>query len=114
MRTKFKTAAGILISGVFVAGPLVAASPATAADTAGCVTKAEFKSVSKGMGLKRVHNILDTAGKQTYYSSGSKYYPAVQWREYKACVKPTWSSVNVDYKRKNGRWVVTNKSAYWG
>ncbi len=114
MGTKFKTAAGIFVSAVFVAGPLVAASPASAADTAGCVTKAEFKSVSKGMGIQRVHNIFDTAGKQTYYSSGSKYFPAEQWRAYKACVKPTWSSLEVDYKRKNGKWVVTAKYAYWG
>ncbi len=57
--------------------------------------------------------VLCCWGQQTYYSSGSKYYPATQGREYKPCGS-SYSYVSVDYKRKNGRWVATSKYAYWG
>lgn len=78
------------------------------ADTAGCVTKSEFRNVSRGMSKTRVHNIFDTSGRQTYFSSG--YGTRYESREYKACVHPRWSFIDVSFK--NGK--VDSKSAYWG
>ena len=78
------------------------------ADTAGCVTKDEFKKVSKGMTMTKVHNIFDTKGSQSMSGYG------MQFRDYKACVKPSWSIVSVDYEKKDGVWKVTGKLALWG
>jgi hypothetical protein len=103
----------LVATAVALAPGIIVAAPAVA-DTPGCVTKAEFGAVAKGWSMKRVHNKFDTRGKQTWYMSGSKYFPAEQSREYRACVHPTWSSVNVDYAKKSGVWRVTSKYAYWG
>ena len=103
-----------LMTGTLLIAPLTIASPA-AADTPGCVTKAEFKTVKKGWGMARVHRVFDTKGKQVLFISGTEYFPAMQSREYKACKKPKWSWVSVDFQKKPGRpWRLTGKSAYWG
>ena len=72
------------------------------------VTKTEFKKVRGGWSIKRVHNTFDTAGKQSLFMSG------YQSREYKACVKPSWSIIMVDYEKKAGVWRVSSKMAMWG
>ena len=102
-----------LVAAVALSSPLAVAATAgpAAADTGSCVTKSEFHKVSKGMHIGRVHRIFDINGHQTYFSSGSQYFPAEQWREYKACVHPKYSTVEVDYKKRNGDWVVTSKYA---
>ena len=95
-----------------ITGTGLVAAPAQA-DTEGCVTRFEFSLVKNGWGKSRVHRLCDTVGRQTSYYSG---YGSYQSREYKACVHPTWSYVNVDYKwsRAAGVWKVEGKSAYWG
>jgi hypothetical protein len=105
-----------LVRGVAVAGAgaalalgstIVASSPASA-DTPGCVAKAEFRKVHKGMKRERVHRIFDHNGRQssTYWIGGDHY----STRDYRACRHPRWSLVSVDYV--NGR--VDGKFAYWG
>jgi hypothetical protein len=99
-------------TGAATAAPTGAATTSAAlADTPGCVTKQEFRRVEKGWAIKRVHRLFDTKGNQTYFASGSPYYPAEQWREYRPC--PKYSYVTVDYKKRQGVWRVSSKSAYW-
>ena len=103
MRTKF-------LAALAATAALTLSAPVTpaVADTDGCVAKAEFKKVSKGMRINRVHNIFDTKGKQTMSGYG------MQFREYKTCTNPQWGFVTVDYQKKGGVWKVTGKFAYWG
>ncbi len=106
-----RLAASAASAALLVAG-LGAVTPAQA-DTPGCVTRSEFKLVKHGSTKAKVHRVLDTTGKQTYYYSG---YGRWESREYKSCVNPRWSYVNIDYKwsRAAGAWKVDGKSAYWG
>ncbi|HZC51408.1 MAG TPA: hypothetical protein VE441_02780 [Mycobacterium sp.] len=103
----------LLTSGVMLAPTAVSVAPAMA-DTPGCVTKAEFHSVAKGWSMTRVHNRFDTAGRQSWFFGATAYSAAEQGREYRACHHPTYSIIEVDYKKKSGTWRVTSKSAYWG
>jgi hypothetical protein len=102
---------GKLVAALAVVIAGLALVPTASADTPGCVTKAEFRKVSKGDGIRRVHRIFDTKGKQTAYMSGSAYYPAWQSRQYRGC--PSYSIVSVDYERKAGVWRVVSKFAVW-
>jgi CRISPR/Cas system CMR-associated protein Cmr3 (group 5 of RAMP superfamily) len=94
-------AAAVMASGV------VASAPAASADTAGCVSKTEYKKVSKGTNMQRVHRIFDTAGRQSYVGYGS------QLREYKPCGS-RYGFVHITYDKRNGAWYLDSKSAYWG
>lgn len=102
-----------LLAASFAVPAAVLATPASA-DTAGCVTKTEFRAVSKGWSITRVYNRFDTHGHQTYFIGGSKYFPAEQGREYKSCTDPSFSTVEVDYKKRDGVWRVSDRFAYWG
>lgn len=105
-------AAVVTATALTVPAAVIIAAPAQAAEP--YVTQAEFRQVTKGMRLKRVHLIFDISGKQTMYFPAypSLGMPAEQTREYR--VKSEWGSVDVDYKRKDGVWVVIRKTAYWG
>ncbi len=97
--------AAALVAGVLTSAPLVLANPAWAADTPGCVTRAEFKKVSKGMTKQRVTRIFDNRGKlSSYYAYDGDVYTT---REYNPCAK--YASIYVDYK--NG--LVKSKNGYW-
>jgi hypothetical protein len=102
------------LTAVVLSGPTIAltATPAQAAES--YVTKAEFRKVKRGMPVKRVHRIFDVDGKQTMYFPAypSLGIPAEQSREYR--VRSKWGYVSVDFKRKDGRWVMARKHAYWG
>lgn len=78
-----------------VAGLLAAPAGASAA-TPGCVTRAEFRAVHKGMLTARVHDIFDTAGKRLFINIGQVSNEA---REYKVCGHPRsgGSFVQVQY-----------------
>jgi hypothetical protein len=109
-----KRAIAAILTATAVALPTVAltASPASASEP--YVTKAEFRQVTRGMKITRVHRIFDVKGRQTIYSPA---YPSIgiaaeQTREYRT--KSSWGFVDIDYKRKDGTWVVVRKSAYWG
>ncbi len=98
----------VLATAALAVAPIMASAAPASADTEGCVTKTEFRKVSKGWALKRVHRVFDTAGKQSFFYSG------YQTRDYKPCRNPDFSFVMVDYEKRNGVWRVTSKSAYWG
>ena len=103
------TGLGLLFGLVAVGAPAAVAAKPTP-----YVTKAEFKQVRRGMTMNKVHRIFDVTGKQTSYMSGypGKWgWPATQSREYKA--KSKFSYVSVDYKKVNGTWKVTGKTAFW-
>jgi hypothetical protein len=102
----------VLAGTVLVSGVVLVGSPAQA-DTPGCVTKTEFRSVEHGWKKARVHRVFDTRGHQTYYDSGGAYSRPEQWREYRACFHPRWSSIEVDYVKRQGVWRVSLKSAFW-
>lgn len=88
----------------FLVGPVITASSANATEP--WVTRTEYRKVVKGMRIARVHRIFDTNGTQYFHMSG------YQSREYRT--RSEYGFVYVDYRRRNGFWVVTSKSAYWG
>jgi hypothetical protein len=101
------------LTSIAVAAPAaVIAAPAQASEP--YVTKAEFRQVSKGMTMARVHRIFDVSGTQSYYESAypSLGIPAEQSREYRT--KSSWGSVDIDYVRRDGVWYVKRKDAFWG
>jgi hypothetical protein len=104
MRRLGRTLAATCLTTTFVIG----ATPSAVADTPGCVSKAEFRSVKNGWAMKRVHRVFDTKGKQTFFTNG------YQSREYRPCKNPTFSFVIVNYEKTAAVWRVTSKSAYWG
>lgn len=81
------------------------AGPA-AADTPGCVTRAEFRQVHDGMTKGLVHRIFDTAGHRESIGSGGES------REYRTCAGNSYSYASVDYERRNGAWRVWFKWIY--
>lgn len=99
---KFVAAA---MSAAVAAAPLVVAVSPAAADTPGCVTRAEYKAAHKGMGKKKVHSIFDTKGKQLSWASMGGY--TSEMRSYKTCSR--YSAVTVLYS--NGK--LDTKSAVW-
>ena len=107
MTLRSTIATGLAALSLCTAGALTVAPPA-AADTAGCVSRVEYRKVHDGMTKKRVHRIFDTRGQQSWaMSSGGRYYES---RDYKPCTSPRWGFVWVDYI--NGR--VDAKTVYWG
>lgn len=70
--------------------------------------------------MPRVHRVCDIAGKQTWYSSGSRYCSttdlwacASQSREHRT--KSSWGTVYVDYVRYPNRVRrLDSEMAYWG
>ncbi|MGH8869085.1 MAG: hypothetical protein ACRDYU_13970 [Actinomycetes bacterium] len=106
-----------LASAGLACSTLVIAAPTAEAHSVPCVTKYEFRKVFKGMSMARVHRIFDMRGTQDYYFSASAGYPAEQGRHYRACTH-YWpggphGDVYVDYKRRDGVWRVTDKTAFW-
>jgi hypothetical protein len=81
-----------------VAGSLSAATSASAAeDHRPCVSQQEFAKAKKGMAMKTVHSLFDTAGKRA--SIASSYGYTIEVRTYQACT--AYGSVAVSYE--NGK-----------
>jgi hypothetical protein len=81
------------------------AAPAAHADTPGCVVKAEYRQVQKGMTKRRVHRIFDTDGKRDAIArSGGQTF---EIRSYRTCSR--FSAVSLSFD--NGR--MSGKSAVW-
>jgi hypothetical protein len=79
------------------------AAPASA-DTAGCVTRAEFGNVSRGDSIAKVTRVFDTRGTITGQSDG------YQTRSYRTCRRPQQGAVHIGYDRKR----LSYKHAMWG
>jgi hypothetical protein len=81
-----------------------------AADTLGCVTRAEYRAVHTDDSIARVHRIFDTDGRKIGGAKGGGF--ASQVRSYRTC-RPL-SSVVIQYDRSRGTiWKLTAKSAVW-
>jgi hypothetical protein len=76
-------------------------APAAYADSAGCVSKAEYRHVHGGMQMWRVHRIFDTRG---HHVVGR----VVEVRSYRGC--PRHSAVSITYRHRR----VSAKAAVWG
>jgi len=91
-------AAGVLaVTGFGVMTPAQADSP-------GCVTRAEYRAVDKGMLKSKVHRIFDTNGKRLYINHGQV---TNEGREYRVCRHPrrggSYVQVQYDnYKQRGG------------
>jgi hypothetical protein len=96
---------------VGLAAPTVAltAITTTPADAGGspCVTRTEFRNVSRGMTEARVIRIFDSRGRTTYQGYGYKS------KEWNAC-NSRYGFVVVDFERRSGAFRVMGKAAYWG
>lgn len=79
------------------------AAPAQA--TEGCVTKTEYRSVTKGYSKAKVTRIFDTSGKRLSYATSGGFTAEV--RTYKTCQR--FSSVSINYS--NGH--LAAKAAVW-
>lgn len=106
--------ASLAIVPVVVAGavlvPTTSAS-AQAADTAGCVTRAEYKKAKKGMKQARVHGIFDTAGKRESRATSGGY--VVEIRTYKVC-NSQFSAIAIAFDKDPGEAMkLSNKTAVW-
>ena len=85
--------------------------PASAhADTPGCVTRAEYRQVTKGMTKTRVDGIFDLKGHREVVSYSGGYGSEI--RSYKTC--SLYSVVSMAFeKRPGGAWRLAAKSAVW-
>ncbi|MEJ7796306.1 MAG: hypothetical protein WKF50_12200 [Nocardioides sp.] len=94
-----------------VTGAVVSTVVPSYADTPGCVTKAEYKSVKKGMKMGKVHGILDTVGHQESKATSGGYVFLI--RSYKVCSAP-YSSVVMGFEKSPGTTLkMSNKTAVW-
>jgi hypothetical protein len=66
---------------------------AAAADSPGCVTRAEYGRVHDGMARGKVHDIFDTSGTSLFENSGAVHNSA---REYRMCA--AWRASTGDSK----------------
>jgi len=98
---------------VIAAAALVAVpSAAQAANaTPGCVTRAEYRSVSKGMAMTSVHARFGTSGHRESTASMGGY--ATTLRTYKVCHQP-YSSIAMTFDKKpGGVFRLSARSALW-
>jgi hypothetical protein len=98
------------LSAIALALVALAFAPLAAADTPGCVTRAEYRAVHKDDSIARVHRIFDTDGRKIGGAKGGGF--ASQVRSYRTC--RALSSVVIQYDRSRGTiWKLTAKSAVW-
>jgi hypothetical protein len=96
-------------SAVTAAGLAIPATSAQA-DTPGCVTRTEYRSVAKGWTKARVDRRFDTTGHRMAIASSGGYSSSI-WN-YRTC--SPFSAVSISYdKHGTGSWLLTAKSAVW-
>jgi hypothetical protein len=98
-----------LLVGTATLATVLTPTSATAADTPGCATRAEFSRIERGMSMPRVVRILDTDGSSTGIVEGPGY--DTTGRLYRKC-GPLPALASVSYRRADGArtWRVTSKS----
>ncbi len=77
-----RRAASVGATVVLACSALLAVPLTAAADTPGCVTRAEFRKVQDGMAMRRVHRIFDTNGEKAVAPWGKEQ------RWYDKCASP--------------------------
>lgn len=106
MKKIFALAAGTAV----ILGGTTLIAPAAQADTPGCVTRAEYRSVQKGMPKAKVHGIFDIDGRRISIATSGGY--ASEVRTYRTC--SPYSTVAISWsKRPGGVWKLAAKSAVW-
>jgi hypothetical protein len=84
-------------------------------EAAGCISKAEYKTLTKGMTPGQVFLRTGAKGEITYDFDGN--YVDYQSREYRACGSGGWGWVDVDFDNdhavRHNRLGLCLKSAYW-
>lgn len=105
----------IIVSVVTAAMILIPASSAIAnhnPDTPGCVTRGEFRLITKGTTQTQVTHIFETGGFLVAKDPGdSQYYPA-QIRAYRACASGVTFPIVSFFKNDAGIWKVQYKEWY--
>ena len=93
--------AGLALSIGGTAVPAAAANSGREVDHRHCVSKGEFRAAKNGMLKSRVHEIFDSYGQRTYFSSGGglRYMS----REYNPCQGDRYSYISVDYNNYSSR-----------
>ncbi len=88
----------LTVSATVAFGVSMVPTPADASesDTRPCVTRGEYRQVTKGMAKDRVHSIFDTSGKRLFINRGQV---TNEGREYPVCGHPRsgGSYVQVQY-----------------
>lgn len=85
-------------------GVVTGAPVAAQADTVGCVTRAEFQHVHRGMSKTRVRHIFDTRGHRQSISSFGHHRD--EFRTYRVCRSwgnPRWSDVTINFDNYSSR-----------
>jgi hypothetical protein len=99
-----KTLTLVASTAIMLGGTAIIA-PAAQADTPGCVTRAEYRSVHKGMTKAKIARVFDTAGHRMAFATSGGYTSEI--RNYKTC--SPYSVVSIGYG--NGK--LDAKSAVW-
>lgn len=105
----------VIVAAALTASTLAVAPPANA-DTPGCVTRGEYRSVPlNGTWSKaKVSRVFDTAGERlTIQTTQDATY---ETRRYRSCLNPKYASVEVAFIGAPGgtrRWAY-DKWAFWG
>src|SRR5688572_3955510 len=89
--------AALVLAPVLAVGVTLGTAMPASADTPGCVTRKEYRAVTKGMSKSAVHAKFDTAGKRQAIATTSGY--TVEIRSYRTC--SPYSAVSISYE--NGR-----------
>lgn len=99
-----------LAAGVVASFGVVATAPAASADTGTCVTRTEYRQVSRGMTKAKVHRIFDIDGKRQAIARSGGYVSEI--RNYKTCSQ--YSAVSIAWDKKpGGVFRLSAKSAVW-
>ncbi|MEO9325285.1 hypothetical protein ABFT23_17460 [Nocardioides sp. C4-1] len=113
-----RTAAAVVLSlslvgtgAVTSSGPASAAAPSDRAAGKGCVSKAEYRKIKKGMTIAKVKRITGTNGKQVSKTAlpGGKF---VVGRAYKVCTSKK-GGVGIAFTNQTGPYKVASKAAAW-
>jgi hypothetical protein len=88
-----------------VAGPSLAASSAADAVTTNCVTKAEYKKVTKGMTRAKAQRVMGATPQQSFKHP---QHPGATFHDYRACGETGL----VQLVQKNRK--IAGKAASWG
>jgi len=100
------------VTAVAAAAVLMVGTPTAHAEAKGVnvCTRAEFHKIHKGDRIKKVRRLCGR-GHQEWFISGTRFSPAEQGRSYHG--RSRYDTIEVDFKKKSGTWVVTSKFAFW-
>ncbi|WP_062517940.1 hypothetical protein [Demequina gelatinilytica] len=90
----------------------VGTGPVALADSSPSIDRNEYAQIKRGMTLKQVKDIADSWG--TVTSEFSTSLNRYQFREWAVTTSTSpVASADIDFVRKNGAWIVDEKSVWW-